>query len=309
MNLFMPSKYKMKYIFLGDTNSINIELILKSHKFLKKKLNYIVICDKSEFYGYIKKINSKIIVNEILDPLKFTNYRESSINIFNIENKFKEKYKNLLSQLKLSNELCLATGFDLITMPIDKSIFKKNISFNGMTEYLGKINKRNTAMLMYGENFSVLPLTTHINLKYVHKSLRQSYLKKTLKNTLKLLKDKKYKLNFKSYKFLCYNPHCSENKTIGKEDYQISKLLNNNFSEISGPISADSAFNDVKVGTLFISTYHDQALIPFKILNKKGINFTIGLEYRRFSPAHGIAKDIKFKNKADATSYIQCMLS
>ena len=305
----MPSKYKKKYIFLGDTNSINVELILKSHKFLKKKINYIVICDKSEFYGYIKKINSKIIINEILDPLKFTNYSESSINIFNVENKFKEKYKNLLNQLKLSNELCLSTGFDLITMPIDKSIFKKNISFNGMTEYLGKINNRNTAMLMYGENFSVLPLTTHINLKYIHKSLKQSYLKKTLKNILKLLKDKKYKLNFKRYKFLCYNPHCSESKTIGKEDYLISKLLNNNFSEISGPISADSAFNDVKRGTLFISTYHDQALIPFKILNKKGVNFTIGLEYRRFSPAHGTAKDIKFKNKANTTSYIQCMLS
>ena len=308
-NLFMLNKYKMKYIFLGDIDSINIELILKSHKYLKKKLKYIVICDKSEFYGYIKKIKSKIIINEIIDPLKFNNYRENSINIFNIENRFKEKYKNLLRQLKLSNKLCLATGFDLITMPINKSIFKKKISFNGMTEYLGKINNKNTFMLMYGEKFSVLPLTTHINLKYVHKNLKQNHLKKNLKNILKLLKVKRYKLTFKSYKFLCYNPHCSENRTIGKEDYKISKLLNNNFSEISGPISADSAFNDVKKGELFISTYHDQALIPFKIINQKGVNFTIGLDYRRFSPAHGTARDIKFKNKANTTSYIQCMLS
>ena len=50
---------------------------------------------------------------------------------------------------------------------------------------------------------------------------------------------------------------------------------------------------------LFISMYHDQALIPFKILNKKGINLTMGLNYRRLSPAHGTAKDIKFKNIAD----------
>ena len=47
---------------------------------------------------------------------------------------------------------------------------------------------------------------------------------------------------------------------------------------------------------LFISTYHDQALIPFKILNKKSINITLGLNYRRLSPAHGTAKDIKNKN-------------
>ena len=53
--------------------------------------------------------------------------------------------------------------------------------------------------------------------------------------------------------------------------------------------------------------YHDQALIPFKIINKKSVNLTIGLEYRRFSPTHGTATDIKFKNLADNTSYIECM--
>jgi 4-hydroxy-L-threonine phosphate dehydrogenase PdxA len=39
-----------------------------------------------------------------------------------------------------------------------------------MTEYLAKINKRNTIMLMHGEKFSVIPLTTHINLKDVKSS-------------------------------------------------------------------------------------------------------------------------------------------
>ena len=36
-----------------------------------------------------------------------------------------------------------------------------------MTEYLAKINKKNTFMLMYGEKFSVVPITTHINLNKV----------------------------------------------------------------------------------------------------------------------------------------------
>ena len=52
--------------------------------------------------------------------------------------------------------------------------------------------------------------------------------------------------------------------------------------------------------------FHDQALIPFKILNLRGINLTLGLKYR-LSPAHGTANDIKFKNKADITSYMACM--
>ena len=53
--------------------------------------------------------------------------------------------------------------------------------------------------------------------------------------------------------------------------------------------------------------YHDQVLIPFKLLNKKGINITLGLNYKRLSPAHGTATDIIFKNKVDLSSYLSCM--
>lgn len=195
---------------------------------------------------------------------------------------------------------------DLVTLPINKSIFKSKINFNGMTEHLATLNNKKTKMLMYGERFSVIPITTHINLKEVHNFIKKKYLKKNLNEVLNEIKRDIYNLNFKSIKFLCYNPHCSENETIGLEDKIIKESLSS-FKKIKGPYSADSAFNNLKEKTLFISMYHDQALIPFKILNKKGINMTIGLNYRRLSPAHGTAKDIKYKNKADTTSYLTCM--
>ena len=47
--------------------------------------------------------------------------------------------------------------------------------------------------------------------------------------------------------------------------------------------------------------------VDLKLLNEKGINLTMGLKYRRLSPAHGTAKDIKFKNIADVSSYLACM--
>ena len=299
---------KKKYIFLGDTESINIEIIVKSHNFLKNKIKYLIICNKSEFCFYLTRIKSKLKVNEILDPIKFNNYKANYLNVFNIEHKYKEKYKNLLNQLDISNNLSNLTSCDLITMPIDKSIFKKKIKFNGLTEYLGKLNACKTAMLMHGEKFSIIPLTTHINLKEVHRSIKNNKLNVILKGIMNVIYNSKYKLNFKNIIFLCYNPHCSEDSTIGKEDELISKLIRKTFKNILGPYSADSAFNNIKKNTLFISTYHDQSLIPFKILNKKGINYTIGLNYRRLSPTHGTAKDIIFKNKAINTSYIQCML-
>ena len=113
-------------------------------------------------------------------------------------------------------------------------------------------------------------------------------------------------MNLSGIYFLCYNPHCGENGTLGSEDIIISKTLKQ-FKKIKGPYSSDGIFTNYKKNSLFLSTYHDQVLIPFKILNKKGINMTLGLDYRRLSPAHGTANDIKFMNKADITSYLSCM--
>jgi len=194
-----------------------------------------------------------------------------------------------------------------VTLPINKSLFKKKIEFTGMTEYLAKINKKNTIMIMLGENFSVIPLTAHINLKDVNKFLNKKYLYTNLNEIFNQLKRRIYNLKFKSIRFLCYNPHCSENATIGSEDKIISNIISD-FNKISGPYPADSAFTNLeRDNSLFISMYHDQVLIPFKILNKKGMNLTMGLQYRRLSPAHGTASDIKFKNIANNSSYLECM--
>ena len=295
-------KIKNKYVLLGDIDSINIEIITKSFKYLKNKVNYLIICNKNDLAN-----NTYLKLNEIFDPISFKNYNQNKLNYFNVENISSKKYLNILNQIKVANNLANLTKFDLITLPIDKSLFKKNINFIGMTEYLGKINNKFTIMLMYGENFSVIPLTTHINIKDVYKFIESKKINFFLKNLIKNIKRKFYCLNFKEMKFLCYNPHCGESGTLGFEDILLKKLLNK-YKLIKGPYSADSSFTNIKKNTLFLSCYHDQVLIPFKILNKKSINLTLGLDYRRLSPAHGTAKDIKDKNLADNCSYLTCQL-
>ena len=147
----------------------------------------------------------------------------------------------------------------------------------------------------------------YINLNEVKKFLNKKNLNRFLNEIINQTSKKIYNLNFKRIRFLCYNPHCGERNTIGIEDKIIADSISK-FKKITGPYSADSAFKNLNFkNLLFISMYHDQALIPFKILNKKGINITIGLNYRRLSPAHGTANDIKFKNIADITSYLSCM--
>ena len=77
---------KKKFVFLGDIDSINIELINSSHKKLKNKINYILLGNISDLIKYLKKISSNLQINEVLDPINFSNYNKNHLNIFNIEN-------------------------------------------------------------------------------------------------------------------------------------------------------------------------------------------------------------------------------
>jgi 4-hydroxythreonine-4-phosphate dehydrogenase len=50
--------------------------------------------------------------------------------------------------------------------------------------------------------------------------------------------------------------------------------------------------------------YHDQAMIPFKLLSfDEGVNFTAGLPIIRTSPAHGSAMNIAGKDIASINSF------
>jgi 4-hydroxythreonine-4-phosphate dehydrogenase len=52
--------------------------------------------------------------------------------------------------------------------------------------------------------------------------------------------------------------------------------------------------------------YHDQLLIPFKMLNfSSGVNYTAGLPIIRTSPDHGTAFDIAGQGIADESSMLQ----
>jgi len=54
--------------------------------------------------------------------------------------------------------------------------------------------------------------------------------------------------------------------------------------------------------------YHDQGLIPFKLIHfRDGVNTTIGLPVIRTSVDHGTAYDIAWKGVADPTSMKQAI--
>ena len=120
-----------------------------------------------------------------------------------------------------------------------------------MTEYLGQLNKKTTVMLMYGDKFSIIPITTHINIKNVYKAIETNYISSILKEILTFLRDSNFILSFKEIKFLCYNPHCSEEGSLGKEDILIKKIINK-FKKIKG-LSSRQRFNKINKGLIYIN--------------------------------------------------------
>jgi 4-hydroxythreonine-4-phosphate dehydrogenase len=304
-------------IILGEPNSISSEIFLKSLNYIKEtKLSFIIIGN----YGLLKKqanyLNLKININLHLSDIN--NLNDKKFNFININYNqtkpfdlrpirsdilIKKSFETALTLIKKK----LATG--IINLPINKSKFTRN-KYKGITEYIANKtrNKNKENMLLYNENFSVLPLTTHIPLKNVYKEISFKKIKKAIKNInyfySKILRRKKIKIGI-----LGLNPHNGENGYIGTEEKKIIiptiKKLKKKYL-IIGPLSPDTSFlqrNKLKIDVL-IGHYHDQVLTAFKTkFDLDAINITIGLPFIRISPDHGIGTDIIGRGIANPKSF------
>jgi 4-hydroxythreonine-4-phosphate dehydrogenase len=306
---------KLIAIVAGEPNSINSEIIAKAWKLCGGGKKIFVIGNYLLLLKQISKIGIKIPllrVNEIeeiqnmnnlciLDvPLKF----KSIFNINSLEVK-NYIYKSLNLAHKLASNKKIKA---FINAPIDKKNFKKE--YLGVTEYLASKNniKNKEVMMIYNKKLSVVPLTTHVEVKDITKNIQKKLIKEKIltlnKSYLKLFKQQP------KIAVLGLNPHNSENrsnsvecKTI-KPSVEYLKKLN---LKIDGPFPADTIFSNQKKlkYNVIVGMYHDQVLAPFKALyGYKAINITLGLKYLRVSPDHGTARDIAGLNKANPQSLI-----
>jgi 4-hydroxythreonine-4-phosphate dehydrogenase len=154
-------------------------------------------------------------------------------------------------------------------------------------------------MIFFYKKKFFIPLTIHIELKNVHKFFRS---KTNIVNKIEnlyytLIND--FKITKPRIMLAGINPHAGENETISKDDNKylipVIKELKKKRISIYGPVSGDGMINfqNLKNYDAFIFTYHDQALIPFKIIsNYEGVNFTSNLNIIRVSPSHGTAENL-----------------
>ena len=184
----------------------------------------------------------------------------------------------------------------LVTAPLSKEAVKSVLkNFSGHTEYLADYFKvKNFAMMMVSSSLKVVMATRHINLKKVSSSLKSVDIYDSLCLTHRSLQGQ-FKLKRPRIAFCAVNPHAGVNTFIGDEEKKILQAKKKFKRLTFGPYPADTIFTkeNLKRYDCIICAYHDQAMIPFKLLSfRSGVNLTLGLPIVRTSPAHGVAYDL-----------------
>ena len=289
----MLKNYNPIIVVSGDPKSIFLEIFFKSFKIAKRPL--ILVVNKKILKQQMELLKYKFNLNEILD-LNFEKkiINNKVLNFINVPIKSIDNTKEYLENcfdisLKILNK---NKNISLINGPINKEKFIKNKHL-GITEYLGsKTNKlKDVVMLIYNKKLSVSPLTTHLPLKDVYKSISKI---KIINHVKKI--DLFFKLHFKKKPNIAItglNPHCESNFKKSEEKNIIIPAINYLISKkfkVSGPFPADTIFlkNNYKKFDVIIGMYHDQVLAPIKsIFGFNAINITLGLPFLRVSPDHG----------------------
>ena len=311
-------KNKPIIIINGDPKSVFLEIFFKSLNYKKYQSPIILISSLKLIQNQMKILNIKKNINVInFNNLSNIKKNKNFINLINIEDKKRKNQKNIANSFiensfkKGFELLSYLKTYKLINGPISKKEFL-NKKFPGITEYLAKKSKiKRIAMLIYNENLSVCPLTTHVPLKKVTKKITE----KNIKEKVNLIYEfyKRFRKISPRIAVLGLNPHCETTDKFNEDENiilpTINKLKKKGF-KISGPHSADTIFlkqNRTKYDVI-LGMYHDQVLTPLKtIYEYDAINITLGLPYIRISPDHGPNKKMFGKNLSNPLSLIKAI--
>jgi 4-hydroxythreonine-4-phosphate dehydrogenase len=156
--------------------------------------------------------------------------------------------------------------------------------------------------------FRVVPLTRHIPLQKVSGALSAEEVLTGIRVVNEALRGE-FGVRRPRLAVSGLNPHAGEGGVLGCEEGGIItpavRRARRLGIRVTGPVPGDALFQDIESGTFdaFITMYHDQGLIPFKMISKRrGVNVTVGLPVVRTSVDHGVAYGIAGKGRASEMS-------
>lgn len=294
----------------GDPNSIGPEVCAKAlRSWLEAgglsgvKLDLFGNLDVIQFYdsNLISELNNHIEFK--LNDLQ-PSYR------MELGKPTRESGNRSLEDLAAAAELCLsANNTALVTGPVDKFVCAQTEpDFTGQTGFLKRAAQvKNVSMLLSGPNISVGLVTTHIPVSEVSASLSID----SVVLCARQMQDYFMRTKGQCRLAVCaLNPHAGDRGLLGREEIEVIQpaisILNDEYNiEAFGPFPADTIFYKAREDfDAFVCMYHDQALIPLKLLDfEDAVNISLGLPFLRTSVDHGTAYDIAGKSEASFKSY------
>ncbi len=201
------------------------------------------------------------------------------------------------------------------TAPIHKeSLRLAGVPYPGHTEMLAALTgARRVCMMLASREIAVSLVTVHTAYASVPGHLTKSRILEVIELTRQAMK----RLGKRSPRIVVcgLNPHGGEHGLFGSEERRIIEpavaAARKKGFRVEGPLSPDTAFlpDKRKKVDAYVAMYHDQGLIPFKMLAfESGVNVTLGLPIVRTSVDHGTAFDIAWRGKASPSSLIQAIL-
>lgn len=204
----------------------------------------------------------------------------------------------------------------VVTPPINKAVLHEaGFHFPGHTELFAQCTHTpRPVMMLVGEGLRVVPVTIHQSLSSVSTTLTADLLRQTIQITYAAL-CRDFALVQPRIAVTGLNPHAGEGGAFGREELDLIAPVCQEFSAcwpgvVRGPLVADSLFHREARQTydVAICMYHDQALIPIKMLAfGRAVNLTLGLPIVRTSVDHGTAYPIAGLGIANPHSFMQAV--
>jgi 4-hydroxythreonine-4-phosphate dehydrogenase len=215
--------------------------------------------------------------------------------------------------LALSGAAC-----GVVTAPIAKApLYEAGFKFPGHTEFLAELTEnatydgaRGPVMMLTSGDLRVVLATVHERIADVSGKLTIEGIVRLGVVTAQALR-RDFGIERPRLAMAALNPHAGESGTIGREEISVigpaARALRDLGIDCSDPKPADTLFHAEarRAYDCVVCMYHDQALIPVKMLDFwGGVNVTLGLPIVRTSPDHGVAFDIAGRGLARPDSLI-----
>ncbi len=203
----------------------------------------------------------------------------------------------------------------ICTAPINKGFFKQaGLDFPGHTEFLQHLTGVDrTIMMLAGSSLRVSLVTIHSALAEVPHLLNVDRVAETINVTYRSLVED-FDIVRPRLAVAGLNPHASDGGLFGDEEERIIVPAvfhcREQGMDVCGPLSPDTVYYQAHQGEYdaVVSMYHDQGLIPFKLLHfQDGVNVTLGLPIVRTSVDHGTAYDLAGTGKANPASLVAAL--